>query len=106
MKLNDLENAFDLACQEQGITSLSNELNKAGIKHTIEHTGGFIMCIFIWDKDKDSYLCVTDGVVSYYPSYNDPELWDTFELLECLDEGNTDQDTVAAVKKHLVKIGK
>ena len=96
----------DQAAQDQGVAQISQALSELGIKNTIEQTGGFIMCVFVWDKNEDSYLCVTDGVVSYYPSYKDPELWDSFELLECLDEDCTTSDTVAAVLKHMNRIGK
>jgi hypothetical protein len=102
----DYAGACERAAEEQGVAEISRALSEAGIDNTIEQTGGFIMCVFVYDNKQKSYLLVTDGVICFYPNPNDEDKWEDFEQLEFFEEDVTVSDMVAAVRKHLGKVGK
>lgn len=102
----DYTGACERAAEEQGVAQISRALSEAGIDNTIEQTGGFIMCVFVYDNKQNSYLLITDGVICYYPNPNDEDEWEDFEQLEFFEEDVTVSDMVAAVRKHLGKVGK
>jgi hypothetical protein len=50
------------ASKEQGTKAISKALTKAGIKNTVEQTGGFCMLVFVYSKDeKKSFVSFRNG---------------------------------------------
>lgn len=55
------------ASKEQGTEAISEALTKAGIKNTVEQTGGFCMLVFVYSEDEKKALLVSATGVFFDP---------------------------------------
>jgi hypothetical protein len=55
------------ASKEQGTEAISEALTKAGIKNTVEQTGGFCMVVFVYSEDKKKAIKMNATGLSFSP---------------------------------------
>ena len=55
------------ASKEQGTEAISEALTKAGIKNTVEQTGGFCMVVFVYSEDESKALLITATGIFFDP---------------------------------------
>lgn len=55
------------ASEEQGTEAISEALTKAGIRNTIEQTGGFCMVVFVYSEDEKKALTITATGIYFDP---------------------------------------
>ena len=55
------------ASEEQGTEAISEALTKAGIKNTVEQTGGFCMLVFVYSEDEKKALLINATGIFFDP---------------------------------------
>ncbi len=55
------------ASEEQGTEAISEALTKAGIRNTVEQTGGFCMVVFVYSEDEKKALTITATGIFFDP---------------------------------------
>jgi len=55
------------ASEEQGTEAISEALTKAGIRNTVEQTGGFCMVVFVYSEDESKALLVSATGIFFDP---------------------------------------
>jgi hypothetical protein len=65
------------ASEEQGTEAISEALTKAGIRNTVEQTGGFCMLVFVYSEDEKKALMINATGIFFDPN---------------LEEGGNEQD--------------
>ena len=59
------------ASEEQGTEAISEALTKAGIKNTVEQTGGFCMVVFVYSEDEKKALLVSATGLTFSPNLDE-----------------------------------
>jgi hypothetical protein len=59
------------ASKEQGTEAISKALTKAGIKNTVEQTGGFCMVVFVYSEDEKKALMVNATGLFFASDFDD-----------------------------------
>jgi hypothetical protein len=55
------------ASEEQGTEAISEALTKAGIRNTVEQTGGFCMLVFVYSEDEKKALMINAMGICFDP---------------------------------------
>jgi hypothetical protein len=55
------------ASKEQGTEAISEALTKAGIRNTVEQTGGFCMLVFVYSEDEKKALMINAMGICFDP---------------------------------------
>jgi hypothetical protein len=63
----DYQEREDYANKTQGTEAISEALTKAGIKNTIEQTGGFCMVVYIYSEDQKKAIMATSSGICFDP---------------------------------------
>ena len=59
------------ASKEQGTEAISEALTEAGIRNTVEQTGGFCMVVFVYSEDEKKALMITATGLMFSPDLNE-----------------------------------
>ena len=59
------------ASKEQGTEAISEALTRAGIKNTVEQTGGFCMLVFVYSEDEKKALLVSATGLMFSPNLDE-----------------------------------
>ena len=59
------------ASKEQGTEAISKALTRAGIKNTVEQTGGFCMLVFVYSEDQKKALLVSATGLMFSPNLDE-----------------------------------
>jgi len=59
------------ASKEQGTEAISEALTEAGIRNTVEQTGGFCMVVFVYSEDEKKTLMITATGLMFSPDLNE-----------------------------------
>jgi hypothetical protein len=65
---SDYQEREDYANKTQGTGAISEALTKAGIKNTVEQTGGFCMVVFVYSEDKKKALTINATGILFDPN--------------------------------------